>query len=159
VIDRVSASTTLRQTDLADVSVTGQNLLPDRLPRPRPVHRIHRHGDRPKPRAEVPKEKTPTWQTRQAQYDAVCTWGIPDHARLERLRGIDIPVFVANGDSDPMILPHFSYLLAGLIPHAQVKIYPDAAHGFLFQHHAAFAADVAAFLDDEAAVDEAAVGA
>jgi hypothetical protein len=23
-----------------------------------------------------------TWQTRQAQYDAVCTWGIPDHARL-----------------------------------------------------------------------------
>ena len=93
-----------------------------------------------------------TWQTRQAQYDAVCTWGIPDHTRLERLRAIDIPVFVANGDSDPMILPHFSYLLAGLIPHAQVKIYPDAAHGFLFQHHAEFAADVAAFLDDEAAV-------
>ena len=26
------------------------------------------------------------------------------------------PVFVANGDSDPMILPHYSYLLAGLIP-------------------------------------------
>jgi hypothetical protein len=23
---------------------------------------------------------------------------------------------VANGDSDPMILPHYSYLLAGLIP-------------------------------------------
>ena len=43
-----------------------------------------------------------------------------------------MPVFVANGDSDPMILPHYSYLLAGLIPHARVKIYPDAAHGFLF---------------------------
>jgi hypothetical protein len=27
-----------------------------------------------------------------------------------------------------------------------VKIYPDAAHGFLFQHHAEFAADVEAFL-------------
>ena len=25
------------------------------------------------------------------------------------------PVFVANGDSDPMIVPHYSYLLAGLI--------------------------------------------
>jgi hypothetical protein len=36
-----------------------------------------------------------------------------------------MPVFVANGDSDPMILPHYSYLLVGLIPHAQVKIYPD----------------------------------
>jgi hypothetical protein len=40
---------------------------------------------------------------------------------------------VANGDSDPMILPHYSYLLAGLIPQARVKIYPDSAHGFLFQ--------------------------
>jgi hypothetical protein len=29
-----------------------------------------------------------------------------------------------------------------------VKIYPDAAHGFLFQHHAEFAADVEAFLAD-----------
>jgi pimeloyl-ACP methyl ester carboxylesterase len=93
-----------------------------------------------------------SWQTRQAQYDAVCTWGIPDHARLQRLRGIDIPVLVANGDSDPMILPHFSYLLAGLIPHARLKLYPDAAHGFLFQHHAAFAADVSAFLDNEPAI-------
>ena len=35
-------------------------------------------------------------------------------------------------------MPHFSYLLAGLIPQARVKIYPDAAHGFLFQHHAEF---------------------
>jgi len=45
-----------------------------------------------------------------------------------------------------MILPHYSYLLAGLIPRAQVKISPDSAHGFLFQHHAEFAADVEAFL-------------
>jgi pimeloyl-ACP methyl ester carboxylesterase len=87
-----------------------------------------------------------TWQTRQAQYDAVCDWGIPDHGRLQRVSAIDMPVFVANGDGDPMILPHFSYLLAGLIPQAQVQIYPDAAHGFLFQHHAAFARDVDAFL-------------
>jgi len=28
-----------------------------------------------------------------------------------------------------------------------VKIYPDSAHGFLFQHHAEYAADVEAFLD------------
>jgi hypothetical protein len=51
-------------------------------------------------------------------------------------------VFIANGDSDPMILPHFSYLLAGLIPQARIKIYPDAAHGFLFQHASEFASDV-----------------
>jgi pimeloyl-ACP methyl ester carboxylesterase len=92
------------------------------------------------------RDAATTWATRQAQYDAVCTWGIPDHARLQRVTAIDVPVFVANGDSDPMILPRYSYLLAGLIPRARVKIYPDSAHGFLFQHHAEFAADVQAFL-------------
>jgi pimeloyl-ACP methyl ester carboxylesterase len=45
-----------------------------------------------------------------------------------------------------MILPRYSYLLAGLIPGADLKIYPDAAHGFLFQHYGEFAADVDAFL-------------
>ena len=93
------------------------------------------------------RDKPTTWQTRQAQYDAVCAWGIPDHGLLQRAGAIDAPVFVANGDSDPMILPHYSYLLAGLIPQAQVKIYADAAHGFLFQHHAAFAEDVEIFLN------------
>ena len=92
------------------------------------------------------RDQATTWATREAQYDAVRTWGIPDHALLQRLSAIDMPVFVANGDSDPMILPHYSYLLAGLIPHAQMKIYPDSAHGFLFQHHAEFDADVEAFL-------------
>ena len=96
-------------------------------------------------RVSDPDEQA-TWQTRQAQYDAVCAWGIPNHALLERLSAIDQPVFVANGDNDPMILPHYSYLLAGLIPQARVKIYPDSAHGFLFQHGAEFAADVDAFL-------------
>ena len=92
------------------------------------------------------RDAATTWATREAQYDAVCTWGIPDHALLQRLSCLQLPVFVANGDSDPMILPHYSYLLAGLIPQARVKIYPDSAHGFLFQHHAEFAADVEAFL-------------
>ncbi|MBR7835026.1 alpha/beta hydrolase [Actinospica durhamensis] len=88
-----------------------------------------------------------TWSTAVAQYDAVTRWGIPNHALLQRVQGITQPVFVANGDSDPMILPRYSHLLAGLLPDATVKIYPDAAHGFLFQHHEQFAADVAAFLD------------
>ena len=91
---------------------------------------------------------TPTdWNTRIAQYDAVCEWGMPNHALLERVQAIDMPVFVANGDSDPMILPHYSYLLAGLLPDAKLKIYPDAAHGLLFQHHSEFASDVIDFLN------------
>ena len=66
----------------------------------------------------------------------------------QRVAAIDLPVFVANGDSDPMILPRYSYLLAGLLPDARVTIYPDSAHGFLFQHHSQFAADVHAFLEE-----------
>jgi len=94
------------------------------------------------------RDEPTTWETRQAQYDAVCAWGIPNHALLERVTGIQQPVFVANGDSDPMILPRYSYLLAGLLPDARLKIYPDSAHGFLFQHHSEFAADVQAFLEE-----------
>src|ERR1700735_4917455 len=42
---------------------------------------------------------TPTsWDCRVAQYDAVCEWGIPNHALLERVRAIEMPTFVANGD-------------------------------------------------------------
>ena len=47
-----------------------------------------------------------------------------------------------------MILPRYSQLLAGLLPNARLKIYPDAAQGFLFQHHCEFAADVHAFLEE-----------
>ena len=94
------------------------------------------------------RDEPTTWQTRQAQYDAVCAWGIPNHSLLQRVAAIDLPVFVANGDSDPMILPRYSYLLAGLLPDARVTIYPDSAHGFLFQHHSQFAADVNAFLNE-----------
>lgn len=85
-------------------------------------------------------------QTRDAHYDAVCAWGVADHARLQRLQSIRQPTFVANGDADAMIPPSLSHLMGGLIPQAAVKIYPDAGHGFLFQHHAEFAADVNAFL-------------
>ena len=94
------------------------------------------------------RDEPTTWQTRQAQYDAVCIWGIPNHALLQRVAAIELTVFVANGDSDPMILPRYSHLLAGLLPDARVKIYPDSAHGFLFQHHEEFAADVHAFLEE-----------
>lgn len=88
------------------------------------------------------------WATRNAHYDAVVQWGVPNHSMLERLTAITHPVFVANGDSDRMILPRYSHLLAGLLPNAAIKIYPDAGHGFLFQHHGDFADDVSAFLED-----------
>ena len=101
----------------------------------------------------VDVDEFPSWSSRMAQYDAVCDWGIPNHSALQRVSAISPPVFIANGDSDPMIPPHFSHLLAGLIPQAKIKIYPDAAHGFLFQHASEFAADVNEFLNDSGSTD------
>ena len=88
-----------------------------------------------------------TWQTRNAQYDAVLKWGTPNFGLLQRLGAIEQPVFIANGDDDRMILPWYSHLAASLIPDASVKLYPDAAHGFLFQYAREFASDVLKFLD------------
>ena len=99
----------------------------------------------PKHDADTPT----TWETRLAQYDAVCSWGVPNYSLLQRPTAIQAPVFIGAGDRDPMILPRYSYLLAGLIPNSRMKIYPDAAHGFLFQHHAEFADDVKSFLDND----------
>jgi hypothetical protein len=45
-----------------------------------------------------------------------------DHLHVRGVTAAGMPVPV-------VILPHYSYLLAGLIPQARVKIYPDSAHG------------------------------
>jgi pimeloyl-ACP methyl ester carboxylesterase len=87
-----------------------------------------------------------TIATRDAQYDAVVAWGVPDHGKLQRLAAITQPTFAANGDADLMLPPRLTHLLGALIPNAEVKIYPDAAHGFLFQHAKEFSGDVHRFL-------------
>jgi hypothetical protein len=33
------------------------------------------------------RDAVTTWATREAQYDAVCAWGLPDHALLEHMVG------------------------------------------------------------------------
>lgn len=49
-------------------------------------------------------------------------------------------------ESDPMISPHFSYLLAGPFLQARVEIYRGFARGFPFQDRGELAADVDRFL-------------
>ena len=83
---------------------------------------------------------------RDAQYDAIVEWGIPDHAALQRLTGIKNPTLIIQGDNDLMIPTKLSHLMAGLIPDAQIRTYADAAHGFLFQYPAEVAAEVNTFL-------------
>jgi pimeloyl-ACP methyl ester carboxylesterase len=57
------------------------------------------------------------------------------------------PVFVANGDHDLMVASSLSADLAGRIPNARLKIYPNSGHGGVFQHHQKFVPEVLEFLD------------
>ena len=84
--------------------------------------------------------------TRDAQYDAVVDWGVPDHNKLQRLASIEQPTLAASGSNDLMIPTRLTHLLGALIPNAEVRIYPDAAHGFLWQYPKEFGKDVNAFL-------------
>ena len=72
--------------------------------------------------------------------------GIPDHGALQRLSAIRCPTLIIQGDRDRMIPTGLSHLMAGLIPDAQIRIYPDSAHAFLFQEPDQVAADINAFL-------------
>jgi pimeloyl-ACP methyl ester carboxylesterase len=83
---------------------------------------------------------------RDAQYDAVLEWGIPNIAALERLTAIRQPTLVLQGDDDLMIRTPGSHTLAGLIPNARLHIFPDAAHASIFQYPQQAAALVREFL-------------
>ena len=88
-----------------------------------------------------------TLATRDEQMTAWSEWGIPDKYQLVRLKALFQPVLVADGESDVLMPPENSRLLARYLPDAQLHIYPNAGHGFLFQYATAFGAEVNAFLD------------
>ncbi len=90
-----------------------------------------------------------TLQTRDAQYDAVVDWGVPDHNKLARLTAIAQPTFVANGDDDLMCPPRLTHLMGGLSRMPKSRSIPTRRMGFLWQHHEEFGADVNAFLSHE----------
>ena len=93
------------------------------------------------------RDKPNGTQVKEAQYDAIVEWGIPDRSQLNRLAGIRQPTLVANGDNDTMIPTINSHILGEHLPDARVRIFPDAGHGFLFQWPVEFASVVRSFLD------------
>ena len=82
-------------------------------------------------------------ETIQAQLAAIQAWGQGDATTLETVQH---PVLVANGDDDVMVPLSNSFELARRLPNAQLSIFPDAGHGGIFQHHAAFVQQALAFL-------------
>jgi pimeloyl-ACP methyl ester carboxylesterase len=96
---------------------------------------------------EVDRDEPTDLATRDAQLAAITAWGIPDESKLNRLAGITQPTFVANGDNDTMMHTQNSHLLAERLPDAELRIYPDANHGFLNQYPELVADDINAFLE------------
>jgi pimeloyl-ACP methyl ester carboxylesterase len=80
------------------------------------------------------RDKPTTTTVRDAQYDAILAWGIPDFGKLQRLTAITQPTLILQGDDDLMIRTPGSHTLAGLIPDARLHIFPDAAHASIFQY-------------------------
>lgn len=81
-----------------------------------------------------------------AQLGASATWitgGDPDGARVARIRARTL---VGGGELDTLLPVANQRHLAQLIPHAKLVTYPDAAHGFFFQHDADFVPRLVAFL-------------
>jgi len=67
----------------------------------------------------------------------------PSGGPLSRLR---LPVLVGAGGADRLLPVANARHLAHALPHAQLSVYADAAHGFLFQHQAEFVSRIRAFL-------------
>jgi pimeloyl-ACP methyl ester carboxylesterase len=80
-----------------------------------------------------------------AQLKAILGWAQPDAAIFDRLSRIKQPVLVVNG-SDDIICPTVnSILLFQYLPNARLSLYPDAAHGSIFQYPVAFLAEAVRF--------------
>jgi pimeloyl-ACP methyl ester carboxylesterase len=81
-----------------------------------------------------------------AQFAALQEWGEAVGERFAYLTNIKIPVLIVGGKSDIIFYTINSFYLEQNLPNAQLIIYPDAAHGSLFQYPALFVEHTNMFL-------------
>jgi pimeloyl-ACP methyl ester carboxylesterase len=89
------------------------------------------------------RDKSISLRTFRAQLKAIHAWGVQQPSDLKAIRH---PVLVANGEHDRMVPSSNSVDLARRLPDAQLKLYPDAGHGGIFQFHGEFVTEALAFL-------------
>ena len=83
----------------------------------------------------------------QAQRTALIRWDRNEQAAYPHLRDIRHPVLVVSSSNDLIIPTVNAVVLAQHLPNAQLIIYPDSGHGFLFQYHTLFGTHATLFLD------------
>jgi pimeloyl-ACP methyl ester carboxylesterase len=84
-----------------------------------------------------------------AQIAAFRDWEQSTGERFADLKSIRHPTLVVQGFEDEMIPVRNSYWLAEHLPNAVLLVYPDAAHGSLFQYPESFTKHAASFLSSE----------
>ena len=84
------------------------------------------------------------------QRRASVAWSTPNPRNsFNRLDELKMPVLVLNGDDDVLIPTSRSCELLKRIENAQLILYPQAGHSFLFQYAERVARDVNEFLDED----------
>jgi len=81
-----------------------------------------------------------------AQRTAIAKWGAKREHAWDYLKDIKQPTLVVNGSNDVVIYTIKSYILQQNLPNAQLILYPDSAHGSLYQYPELFVRHVSTFL-------------
>jgi pimeloyl-ACP methyl ester carboxylesterase len=81
-----------------------------------------------------------------AQFAALQEWAKPVGERFAYLKEIKMPVLIIGGKADIIFYTINSFYLEQNLPNAQLIVYPDAAHGMLFQYPELFVEHTNLFL-------------
>ena len=96
-------------------------------------------------RAEPPGPPT-RLATVQSMALALRGWRVGGEGVYARLGEIGKPVLVATGAHDVMVPAGDSFAILEQLPNAELVVYADGGHGFLFQHAKRFGTHVSQFL-------------
>jgi pimeloyl-ACP methyl ester carboxylesterase len=84
-----------------------------------------------------------------AQRTAIAQWGAKRERPWDYLKNIKQPTLIVSGSNDVIIYTINSYILQQNLPNAQLIIYPDSAHGSLYQYPELFVRHASMFLDQD----------
>lgn len=100
-------------------------------------------------RSTVRKDRDPeiSKEDMNSHAKALITWANTPDPEFTLLKAIKQPTLIVQGSNDEMLITDNSITLYKHLPNAQLVLYPDSAHGSLFQYHADFVSKVTNFLN------------